>query len=182
MIAAIVLWCVFSIYWEIEAKRASAAAVRESHASRWFHLLLLNAGQLLLFVSVRGLTGRYLSQSAIVPAIGLALEMGGVIFAVWARRCLGREWSGNITIKVEHKLIRTGPYRWVRHPIYTGYLAVYVGTAIVSGQWHALLGVMLALIAYARKIPLEEADLVRGFGADYAAYQRETKALIPGVF
>ena len=70
----------------------------------------------------------------------------------------------------------------VRHPIYTGLLAMYAGTAIVSGEWHALLGVVLALLAYARKIRLEEANLLRGFGADYAAYQRETKALVPGVF
>jgi protein-S-isoprenylcysteine O-methyltransferase Ste14 len=182
MLVAIVMWCLFSIYWEVEAKRASAAAVRESRGSRLFHLVLLNAGQLLLFVSVPGLTGRYLPQSVITLAIGLALETAGVAFAVWARRCLGREWSGNITIKVDHKLIRTGPYRWVRHPIYTGYLAMYAGTAIVSGEWHALLGLGLALVAYARKIPLEEANLLRGFGADYAAYRGETKALIPGVY
>jgi len=182
MLAAIVLWCLFSIYWEKEATRASAAVVRESHVSRWFHLALINVGQLLLFIQVRGLSGRFLPAPAVFQALGLALVAAGVALAVWARRCLGREWSGNITIKVEHKLIRTGPYARVRHPIYTGLLAMYAGTALVSGEWHALVGLVLAVLAYWRKVRLEEANLLRGFGAEYAAYRSETKALIPGVF
>jgi protein-S-isoprenylcysteine O-methyltransferase Ste14 len=182
MLAAIVLWCLFSIYWEKEATRSSAAAVSEPRVSRWFHLLLINVGQLLLFLEVRGLGGRFLPAPAVFETLGLALLAAGVALAVWARRCLGCEWSGNITIKVEHKLIRTGPYRWVRHPIYTGLLAMYAGTTLVSGEWHALAGLVLAGLAYVRKIRLEEANLLSGFGANYAAYQSETKALIPGVY
>jgi protein-S-isoprenylcysteine O-methyltransferase Ste14 len=110
------------------------------------------------------------------------MEGMGVLLAVWARRLLGRNWSGRITLKVEHELVRSGPYRVVRHPIYTGLLAMYAGAAIVSGELHALIGLALAVGAYLRKIRLEEANLLKGLGADYRAYRGETWALFPGLF
>src|SRR5205823_5706526 len=98
---------------------------------------------------------------------------------VWAMRCLGRNWSGAVTIKVGHELVRTGPYRWVRHPIYTAMLGMYLGTAVVSGELHGLLGVVVAVIAYARKTAMEERGLREAFGDAYDAYARRTRALIP---
>jgi protein-S-isoprenylcysteine O-methyltransferase Ste14 len=74
-----------------------------------------------------------------------------------------------------------GPYRFVRHPIYTALLAMYAGAATVSGQLHALIGLALAVFAYLRKIRLEEANLMNAFGADYRDYRRETGALFPGL-
>jgi protein-S-isoprenylcysteine O-methyltransferase Ste14 len=182
MLAAMVLWCVFSIYWEIEAKNSSPAAVSESRPSRWLHLLLINAGQLLLFFEVRGLGRRYLPASTILVATGLAMLAMGVLLAVWARRCLGRNWSGEITIKVEHQLVRNGPYRVLRHPIYTALLSMYAGTALVSGELHALIGLVLAVLAYLRKVRKEEANLMKAFGTDYSDYRGGTWALIPWLY
>jgi protein-S-isoprenylcysteine O-methyltransferase Ste14 len=108
--------------------------------------------------------------------------MLGLALAIWSRRCLGRYWSGKITIKVEHRLVRSGPYRVVRHPIYTALLSLYAGTAIVSGELHALIGLALVIYAYLRKIRLEEANLMKAFGAEYRDYRRETWDLLPGVF
>ena len=79
-------------------------------------------------------------------------------------------------------MIRSGPYKLLRHPIYTGLLAMYAGTALVTGRWLAIIGLALAVFAYWRKIRLEEANLNVAFGADYDAYRRETWALLPGVF
>ena len=90
--------------------------------------------------------------------------------AIWARRALGTNWSGEISIKVEHHLIRSGPYQRLRHPIYTGLLAMYVGTALVTGTWLAIVGVVIAGVAYWRKIRLEEKNLDVAFGAEYDAY------------
>jgi protein-S-isoprenylcysteine O-methyltransferase Ste14 len=83
---------------------------------------------------------------------------------------------------VEHQLIRSGPYSLLRHPIYTGLLTMYVGTAVVSGEWLALVGLAMAGFAYWRKIRLEEANLNMGFGAEYDAYRRDTWALVPWLF
>lgn len=101
------------------------------------------------------------------------------MLGVWARRHLGSHWSGEITIKVDHRLIRSGPYQFVRHPIYTAMLGMFVGTAFVSGQLHALLGLGMAVFAYGRKIRLEEANLQKAFGAEYDAYRRDAGALVP---
>ena len=79
-------------------------------------------------------------------------------------------------------MIRSGPYKLLRHPIYTGLLTMYVGTAVVAGEWLSLIGLVMAVYAYWRKIRLEEANLQLAFGADYAVYRRETWALLPGLF
>jgi protein-S-isoprenylcysteine O-methyltransferase Ste14 len=98
-----------------------------------------------------------------------------------ARRHLGRHWSHAVTEKVDHELVRSGPYRWVRHPIYTAMLGMYLGTALVSGELHALIAVAIVIAAYVRKIRLEERLLERVFGADFREYRRHSRALIPGV-
>jgi protein-S-isoprenylcysteine O-methyltransferase Ste14 len=115
-------------------------------------------------------------------AVGLIIQGIGILLAVYARRHLGRNWSGEIAIKVDHKLVRTGPYRVVRHPIYTAVLTMYAGSAAVSGELHALLGLVLAAFAYGRKVRLEEAVLMQSFGTDYRDYRSATWALVPGLF
>jgi protein-S-isoprenylcysteine O-methyltransferase Ste14 len=174
------IWVVFSIYWEIEARNAARDKSGESSASRGLHLFIVNAALLLLFIPVPGLNGRYLP--AVITPLGLAIQICGVLLAVWARRHLGRNWSGRVTLKVDHELVRTGPYRCVRHPIYTALLAMYAGSAIVSGEWHALVGFVLVPLAYWRKIRIEEANLASAFGAGWEDYRRSTPALVPGLF
>ena len=182
MWTSIAMWCVIEIYWDVARKNAAPASSSESRASRWRHLLLCLAAQILIFLPVHGLRQRYLPASAIVTATGRTLNSMGLVLAIWSRRCLGRYWSGEITIKVEHKLVRSGPYRILRHPIYTALLSLYLGTAIVSGELHALIGWVLALLAYLRKIRLEEANLLKAFGAEYRDYRGGTWALLPGLF
>jgi len=179
--AAVAGWVLFSIYWEVAAKGAAKAQSSESSASRAFHVFLTNAALLLEIAWIRGV-GRFLPVSVLIMSAGLAVEAIGLFMAIWARRHLGRNWSGEISIKEDHQLIRSGPYKWLRHPIYTGILVMYVGTALVTGEWLAILGLAMVTFAYWRKIRLEEANLNTAFGADYDAYRRETWALVPGLF
>jgi protein-S-isoprenylcysteine O-methyltransferase Ste14 len=134
---------------------------------------------LLLIVPISGLRQRFLPDRAFFVWTGLGLQTASVALGIWARRVLGRHWSGEITIKVDHQLIRFGPYRLVRHPIYTAWLGMFAGTALVFGQMHGVLGFAMAAFAYWRKIRLEEANLKNAFGPEYDAYRRETWALIP---
>jgi len=181
MLVSIAAWCLLAIYWDAAAKKAAPAEVSESSASRRIHLALVTAGQILLFLPIPGLRQRYLPVSMLCAAAGLALEAMGILLAVWARQCLGRNWSGRISIKVEHKLVRSGPYRVLRHPIYTAFLSLYAGVAIVSGEVHALIGFALVLFAYLRKVRLEEATLLDAFGDAYREYRKESWALLPWV-
>jgi protein-S-isoprenylcysteine O-methyltransferase Ste14 len=180
-LVAVTGWSLFSIYWDAAAKGASAAKSSESRASRGLHVFLTNAALLLVISPIRGL-GRFLPASSLTMVAGLTVEAMGLFLAIWARRHLGRNWSGEITIKVEHQLIRSGPYGLLRHPIYTGLLAMYTGTTLVTGEWLAIIGLILAAFAYWRKTRLEEANLSVAFGAEYDAYRHETWALVPGLF
>lgn len=105
-----VLWILFIGYWSAVAGNAAATKSAESAASRRIHQLLMYGALALAFVRVPGLTRRWLPAGFYVVAIGLALQVGSALLAVWARRHLGRNWSGEIAAKVDHQLIRTGPY------------------------------------------------------------------------
>ena len=174
-------WLIFSLYWEIAKEKTAAAKSAESPTSRGLHVFLANVALLLVAAPIRGL-GRFMPISSPVMAVGLVIEAMGLFVAIWARRHLGRNWSGEITIKVDHQLIRSGPYARLRHPIYTGLLAMYAGTVLVTGGWLALIGLAMAALAYGRKLRLEEANMVVAFGAEYDHYRRESWALVPGLF
>jgi protein-S-isoprenylcysteine O-methyltransferase Ste14 len=180
MLIAIALWLIPGIYWEIAARNKTV--VKEPFRTRSVHLALTSVAQLMLVLPVPGLRARFLPLALPVWLAGLAIEALAVVLTLWARRVLGKNWSGAIATNVDHELIRTGPYRSVRHPIYTGIIGTFLGVTLVSGEWHALIGLVLTLIAYARKIRMEEAHLRQAFGPAYAEYAQHSWRLIPGVF
>jgi protein-S-isoprenylcysteine O-methyltransferase Ste14 len=181
ILISIVLLVLFSFYWEAAAKKAADTKTQESRASRGIHLTLVTAAQLLLLFPIPGLRARFLPNGNVLTAIGLIIEIVFLCLAVWARQLLGGNWSGAVAIKVDQALIRSGPYNFVRHPIYSGMLGAYLGIAIISGEVHALLGLILACVAYWRKIQIEERYLSTVFGSAYSEYQADVSAIIPGV-
>jgi protein-S-isoprenylcysteine O-methyltransferase Ste14 len=179
-VAAIAGYVAFGVYWEMAAKNAAQSKRTESTASRGVHVALTNVALLLEVVTIRGL-GRFTPALPLIMTMGLAIEAAGVALAIWARRHLGRNWSGRIAIKEGHELVRSGPYEFLRHPIYTAILAMYAGIAIVTGEWLGVIGFVVVLLAYWRKIRLEEAVLDKAFGPAYDSYRRDTWALVPWV-
>jgi protein-S-isoprenylcysteine O-methyltransferase Ste14 len=180
---AIVLWVAFSVYWTIASKNSAQSKSSESKASTAFHQIILNVALLLLFVPVPGLRGWFLPQRFhFLVAVGAIVQIAFFALAISARRHLGRNWSAEVRIGEGHELVRTGPYRMLRHPIYTAMLGMFVGTAIAASQYHALLGVAMLVVAYLRKTRLEENILRQTFGAEWDAYQRDTWRLVPPVF
>jgi protein-S-isoprenylcysteine O-methyltransferase Ste14 len=115
------------------------------------------------------------------PAWGAALTAIGLVFTGWARWHLGGNWSGNVTVKEGHTLITSGPYRWVRHPIYSGLLLALIGTGLAVGTARAFVGAGLILLGFIVKLRSEEARMRATF-PEYADYCRETARLIPGVY
>jgi len=105
--------------------------------------------------------------------------IAGLGFAVWARVHLGRNWSGAVTVKEGHELIRTGPYGYVRHPIYTGILTGVIGTVVCSGTLRATLGFVIIAVALTRKLRTEEALMRETFPGQYEKYCEEVPALVP---
>ena len=182
ILLCILLWLALSAYWSWAARSKSEARSSEGVLSRQFHMLLVSAAQLLVFLPVPGLRMRILPDAPWGGIVGVGLCLAGLAFSVAARRALGRNWSGEVTTKVGHTLVTGGPYALVRHPIYTGVFGLYIGTAVASGELHALVGVVLAAIAYARKVPMEEKVLAAEFGDAWTDYRARTKAIIPFAF
>ena len=174
-------WIAFSLYWSAAARNSAEAKNSESDRSRRVHEAITTAGQLLLFIPIAGLRQNFIPQALAWAVFGLAVETLSIALAVWARRHLSDNWSGRIEIKVDHQLIRSGPYRLLRHPIYTALLGMCIGTALVDGHTHALLGTTLMIAAYWRKIRMEESKLREAFGPEYDDYRRVTVGFIPGL-
>lgn len=177
------LWLLWALYWLVASFGGKAVRRRESVGSRLAHFgPLALAGLLLLIPMPSPLGSRFLPDSAIPGWLGAALTAAGLGFAAWARVHIAGNWSGTVTLKENHELVRSGPYRWVRHPIYTGLLLAFAGTAIATGEWRGVLALLIALISLWRKSRLEERWLAEQFGAEYARYRREVPALVPGVY
>jgi protein-S-isoprenylcysteine O-methyltransferase Ste14 len=124
---------------------------------------------------------RFVPEPPWLAPAGLGLQIAFACLYIWSKRHLSRNWSGRIQTTSEHQLIRSGPYRLLRHPMYTAILGMFLGTALVWGQYHALIALVIAIGAYVRKIRLEEPHLRHHFGVAYEAYQRDSWALIPGI-
>lgn len=132
-------------------------------------------------IPVRALNARFIPFNSVAVYAGVAILAAGLSFAIWARVYLGRNWSGTVQVKRNHELMTGGPYALVRHPIYTGLLIGFVGTAIVFRQVRCLLGLALILAAWWMKLRVEERFMTEQFGERYLAYRSRTKALIPWV-
>ena len=112
----------------------------------------------------------------------MALVALGLGYAAQARRHLGANWSATVTLKQGHSLIRSGPYRHVRHPIYTGRLLAFAGSALALAQWRGLLALLLVTGSLWLKLRREERWLLQHFGDDYAEYRKTSWALLPGLY
>jgi protein-S-isoprenylcysteine O-methyltransferase Ste14 len=179
-------WLVVLGYWLWAARSAKPTEHQESFAKRlaayWIPLivamLLLGPGE---WFSHSLLREQFVPHTTLVYSIGLGLMILGALVAISSRARLGRNWSATVQLKQDHELITSGIYRLVRHPIYTGLLALFLGDAIMVGDWRGLLAVAIVLVSFWRKLRLEETWLAQHFGEPYRLYQARTKALIPMV-
>jgi protein-S-isoprenylcysteine O-methyltransferase Ste14 len=170
-----IAWIIFWVYWI-----ASAFGVKEGTGSRRrIPLSGLTALSVILVVRVfRG--GSLAIHSPVLGAIGAVLFASGIALAIWARVHLGRNWGMPMSQKAEPELVTSGPYRVVRHPIYSGLLAALLGTALVTNLIGLIIVVILGAYFY-YSASVEEKNLTTTFPTAYPAYQTSTKMLIPFV-
>jgi protein-S-isoprenylcysteine O-methyltransferase Ste14 len=112
-------------------------------------------------------------------AYSAGLTALGVAISIWARLALGSNWSGVVTLKEDHELIRQGPYRWVRHPIYTGILLSFAGTALIEGRLRGWLGFAMVWATFYFKARREENFLRQEFGEGFEEHTRKTGMFLP---
>jgi protein-S-isoprenylcysteine O-methyltransferase Ste14 len=177
-------WLVFFLYWAISALSSKAAKKTESGAERLQRMVPLAVAYVLLFyqrATFGWLDKRFVPDSSAAAVLGVSLTAAGVAFAIWARWHLGANWSAIVSIREQHELIRSGPYRRVRHPIYTGMLLAMAGTALVLGEMRGLLAFAITLFAFYWKARKEEAWLTREFGERFNAHVKQTGMFLPRI-
>jgi protein-S-isoprenylcysteine O-methyltransferase Ste14 len=179
---ALIPWYVFAAYWAITWLRVKPTKAREKSVDRLITVVVVVAAYELLFarwLRIGPLGLRFVPQELWIAYLGIALSCVGTAISIWARYCLGEYWSARVTLKEGHQLIRSGPYAFIRHPIYTGMLLACCGTALVVGEWRGILAVVLLCAAHSRKAMREERMLAQEFGDQYTAYRHSTGFLLP---
>jgi protein-S-isoprenylcysteine O-methyltransferase Ste14 len=172
-------WAVFWLYWLVAArsmKRGRHPWSREALIRVIVIAVAFGAARL-------GAFHGHLAHHAggLRSAVGIAVFAAGLLFAVWARIHIGRNWGTPMTQKNEPELVTSGPYRLVRHPIYSGILLAGVGTAVALG-WRILVIFALSGIYFIYAATVEEKFMTEQFPDAYPAYKRSSKMLIPFVF
>ena len=181
-------WLVFLVFWLVSARGAK----RSVHDGSWwkgalFRLILIVAILLLLltlkFGHLLGSVGSYVTGSTeiILSSIGLFFCVSGMALAILARVYIGRNWGMPMSQREDPELVTTGPYAFVRHPIYTGMLLAVLGTVLVSGiPWLITFVFICAYFVYSAKT--EEKHMLQQFPKAYPEYRKRVKALIPFIW
>ncbi len=175
-------WIVFVVYWLASALKTRRTVSRESFASRYGVLFLEILGFVLLFSDagkVGVLSRQVFPRSYAFAVTGVALTWAGIAIALWARWHLGQYWSARVTLKEDHELIRTGPYAYFRHPIYSGIDLAAIGGALAIDRWRCVAGVALIVLGYWIKARKEESMLSVQFGETFRDHCRHTGFLFP---
>jgi protein-S-isoprenylcysteine O-methyltransferase len=177
-----ICWAVFVVVWLLAAIFTKRTVYRESIARRFRYMIPILIGWYL--VSRGYLLGppfniRVIPHTDAILVAAAILCLCGLGFCLWARAVLGRNWSGTVTLKQDHELIVRGPYRLVRHPIYTALLAMLMATAIEQGHIAGMIGLVFVFISFWIKSTDEEEVMVKEFPDKYPAYRQRVKRIIP---
>jgi protein-S-isoprenylcysteine O-methyltransferase Ste14 len=175
-------WIIWIVWWVVAAFRVNPMKRREPAGELVLRWVLMIAAFELLFH--RGshlgvLNRRFVPHSRTILDVGAALTCLGLAFSIWARQHIGRYWSGSVSIRADHQLIRTGPYSLIRHPIYTGILVGLAGTLLADGHYAAIVAFLIVLAGLTWKALREEHLLAGEFGPAFEEHKRHTGFYLP---
>jgi len=186
-------WAAFLLVWGVTAFFVKRDVRGGGYAAAWqrYWLLRLAVGVLIVFLAMR-VARRAPSSGAVFlrgiftlpPALGwaaAAFTAIGIGLAVWARLYLGRNWSPRPAVKEHHELVTTGPYAYVRHPIYTGIMLATLGSALVGMIFGIVMFIVISIV-FTLRISKEEKLMLELFPRQYPEYQKRTKRLVPFVW
>lgn len=181
-IPILVCWVSLGVYWNISARSIKSAAEQQNLAARLPRMPVCVGFVLFVAGWVHPFGPVAIRRTVLSDSVGVSICVLGLVVAMWSHKVLGAEWSRDVELKQGHKLVERGPYRFMRHPIYTGHLLMGLGTAIASGSLVAFTGLASFVGGFWIKLNQEERLLLRGFPDEYPAYKERVKALIPYLF
>jgi len=176
-------WCLFVLVWIVSAFSVKPTIERQSWAGRLatFAFLTLTFMLLLGKIPWAGINTRIWRLGHALRITGCIITFLGLAASIWSRLSLGANWSATVTYREGHELVQRGPYRFVRHPMYTGFLLMIAGTSVNLGSVSSLGALIVAFLGTWWKLSKEEILLSKHFPDAYARYKSHTKALIPFV-
>lgn len=179
--AVLVLWVLSEVF--VFVRNVTVAGDRRQDRLSGPALIgFLLVGVWLGSVAATGFPGYAITQGrSTVFAFGVLLALGGIAFRWYAITTLGRFFTTRVMTVAEQKVVDTGPYRWIRHPSYTGALMTVLGVLLCATNWISLVCFALALPGFAYRIRVEERALAAALGQPYEEYMRRTKRLVPFV-
>ena len=180
-IVILACWVLLTLYWNNSARSVKSAAEGQGFAARLARMPLWLGFVLFLVAWIHPFGVVAIRRTVFSDAAAMAICAAGLFVAIWSRKVLGVEWSRDVELKQEHKLVKRGPYGLMRHPIYSGHLLMGLGTAIGSGLLVAFTGLALFVAGFWIKLRQEESLLVRAFPDEYRDYKASVRALIPYV-
>jgi protein-S-isoprenylcysteine O-methyltransferase Ste14 len=176
------IWAAFGLYWILSARRLHRTQTGEPHVYRLVRLSVLALTFILLFsnwLRIGPFAWRFVPNDLLIRETGVLISLIGIFLAIWARRHLGQYWSDKVEIKVDHQLIRSGPYAVMRHPIYSGVLLGVAGTALAIGEWRGVIAFCLLLTSYTVKAKKEDRVLSERFGEIFREHRSQAGFLFP---
>ena len=182
IIVGYLLWVVFVIVWNVTDRPAPTIAKAGAPRERLYALVIALGMVMLVSAPLLVVRGSFLIwiNPPLLAWVMVLVVVAGIAFCCWARVHLGRLWSANVKRLEGHRVVDTGPYGLVRHPIYTGFIVIYLGLAMLCGSALALAGLVMMTFGLWIKARLEEQFLSEELGAAaYAAYKARTPMLVP---
>lgn len=169
--------------WIFGRDRAKIAGRREDRGSLFLLLPAIIAAMVGAFALARVAAAAIPAPAALLLGAGVAFMLGGIAFRLWAVRSLGRFFRVAVTTQDDHRLIEAGPYRWLRHPSYTGAMATILGFGLAFGNWVSLAAAVIPpLAAFIWRIRVEETSLGARFGPSWEAFSARRWVLMPLVW
>ena len=179
VVAFLTIWLIYRL--QTRTLRDPVDASQDVRAMRYFLLVLgvLGVGLLLWLINPGWLRATAVGLPAWARWSGALVAVAGLVLLTWAHQTLGANFSGALKLQAEHQMVTRGPYRWVRHPIYSAIVMVAAGIGLLTGN-----GLILALplafaVFFVLRAPREEAMMASGFGEQYRAYHQRTGRFLP---
>jgi protein-S-isoprenylcysteine O-methyltransferase Ste14 len=174
-------WAVFELGLRVRERLGGQGSAARDRGTRALIAVTLGTAIALAVVTGSRLTGPRIADP--FKSLGVIVMWLGLAIRVWAIAALGRAFRTTVEVDPGQAVVSTGPYRWVRHPSYSGLLLIVTGCGLAAGNWLALAAcALLPLPALLWRMHVEEAELTRVLGDRYRAYRAQTKRLIPGVW
>ena len=176
-------WSLFILVWIVSAFSVKPMIERQSWTGRLATFAFLTLTFMLLLGKIPwwGINTRIWPSGRALRILGCIIAFMGLVVSIWSRFSLGPNWSATVTYREGHELVQRGPYRFVRHPMYTGFLLMIAGTGVNLGTVSSLGALVICFIGMWWKLIKEEIMLSRHFPNAYHRYKSHTKALIPFV-